>query len=244
MALRPHNRRSAEPFRGLRDRSRSRRGLLAPAPAGVLGARLHGVGRLYGPGELGDRPRGWIEVRLHAALGHHDFQSDGHSAAGALGPAWYSDGARSGAGVPRFLFAAGWDRALAGLRIGDHRLRSGRGYRHGHRAQVVVWHPADWRGTDHCTRCLPAADANEQGLPLPGSVHHRVAGRDRGLFPDPDRAGGAAGRGRVGRLRAVDADRDQSGDALHRHRHPRRDGDAAQSLSALLDRADPPLRAR
>ena len=36
-------------------------------------------------------------------------------------------------------------------------------------------------------------------------------------------------------------DRHQSGHALHRHRHPRRDGDAAQPLSALVDRADPRL---
>ena len=31
------------------------------------------------------------------------------------------------------------------------------------------------------------------------------------------------------------------GDALHRDRHPRRDGDAAQPVSALVDRADAPL---
>ena len=35
----------------------------------------------------------------------------------------------------------------------------------------------------------------------------------------------------------------QSGDALRRHRHPRRDGDAAQSLPAFLDRADAQIRA-
>ncbi len=35
----------------------------------------------------------------------------------------------------------------------------------------------------------------------------------------------------------------QPGHALHRDRHPRRHRDAAQSLPALLDRADPPLAA-
>ena len=33
------------------------------------------------------------------------------------------------------------------------------------------------------------------------------------------------------------------GDALHRHRHSGRDGDAAQSLSALVDCAEPQLQA-
>ena len=35
----------------------------------------------------------------------------------------------------------------------------------------------------------------------------------------------------------------QPGDALHRHRHPRRDGDAAQPVPALVDRADAQVRA-
>ena len=60
-------------------------------------------------------------------------------------------------------------------------------------------------------------------------------------FADPDRRRRAAGRRDAARLRAVAGDRHQSGDALHRDRHHRRDRDAAQSLSALLDRADPRL---
>ena len=39
-------------------------------------------------------------------------------------------------------------------------------------------------------------------------------------------------------------DRHQPGDALHRDRHPRRDGDAAQPLPPQLDRADAPFRPR
>ena len=46
-------------------------------------------------------------------------------------------------------------------------------------------------------------------------------------FGDPDRRRRAAGRRDAGGLRAVDRDRHQSRDALHRHRHHRRDGDAA-----------------
>ena len=44
------------------------------------------------------------------------------------------------------------------------------------------------------------------------------------------------------RLRADHRDRHQSGDALSRARHPRRDRDAAQSLPAFRRRADAPLR--
>ena len=45
----------------------------------------------------------------------------------------------------------------------------------------------------------------------------------------------------MGGLVPVARDRDQPGDALHRHGHHRRHGDAAQPLPALLDRADPRL---
>ena len=49
-----------------------------------------------------------------------------------------------------------------------------------------------------------------------------------GLLCDPDRRRRAAGRARCSRgFCAVTRDRHQSGDALHRHRHHRRDGDAA-----------------
>ena len=48
----------------------------------------------------------------------------------------------------------------------------------------------------------------------------------------------AAGRGHPRRLHPLARDRHQSGDALHRHRHHRGDGDAPQSLSPFRDRAD------
>ena len=61
-------------------------------------------------------------------------------------------------------------------------------------------------------------------------------------FADPDRDG----RSRMGRgdprLRADDRDRHQSGHALSRDRHHRRDRDAAQSLPALRRGADAALR--
>ena len=177
-------------------------------------------------------------------VGHHDLEPDGHPVAGAVGAARHRQRARSCAGLPRRLSAPGRPCAVGRLRTGDHRLRSGRGDRHRHRAQAAVRHSADRRRADHRARRVPAAAADEQGLPFSRGLHRRAAGRDRDLLPGPDRAGGAAGRRSARRLRAVDGDRDQSGDALHRHRHPRRDRHAAQSLSAFLDRADAPFRAR
>ena len=42
-------------------------------------------------------------------------------------------------------------------------------------------------------------------------------------------------------VHSLDVDRDQPDDALHRDRHSGRDGDAAQSLSALVDCAEPAI---
>ena len=51
--------------------------------------------------------------------------------------------------------------------------------------------------------------------------------RHRRLLRGPDRSRRAAGRGDAARLCAVDRDRHQSRDALHRDRHHRRHRDAA-----------------
>ena len=64
-----------------------------------------------------------------------------------------------------------------------------------------------------------------------------------GSFADRALAG-AAGPGRASRpasSRATEILR-EPGDALHRDRHPRRDGDAAQPVPALVDRADAEVR--
>ena len=64
-----------------------------------------------------------------------------------------------------------------------------------------------------------------------------------GLFRHGNRAREAQSRGSAGWLHSQPANRPQHRHALHRHRHPRRDGHAAQSLPALLDRADAQIRA-
>ena len=69
--------------------------------------------------------------------------------------------------------------------------------------------------------------ADEQGLSLPRSLRHCAPDRHRGLLRGPDHRRGAAGRRDAARLCAVHRDLHQSRNALHRHRHHRRDRDAA-----------------
>ena len=185
------------------------RALVAPA-AGLPRPRLSGFGRLHGPRQLGHRPRGRIEVRLHAAVGDPAVEPDGDPAAGARRAARHRHRPRPRAGLPRQLFATRELPALGGLRGRDHRLRSRRSDRHRDRAQSAVRHSPDRRRADHRARRLPAAAADEQGLSLPRSLRHLAVDRDRDLLCDPDHGRGAAGgRGPEG-LYAVARDRHQS----------------------------------
>ena len=208
------------------------------------GPGLHGLGRLHGPRQLGDRPRRRRALRLHAALRHHAVEPDGDPAAGAGRPARHRHRPRPGAGLPCLLPAPGLLPALGRLRARDHRLRPGRGDRHRDRAQPALRHPADLGRDDHRARRLPGALPDEPRLPRARGLHRRAAPRHLRLLRDPDRRRRAAARGRARRhVRPLARDRDQPGDALHRHGHDRRHRDAAQPLPALLDRADPRLSA-
>ena len=198
-----------------------------PASAGIRRSRLHGLGRRYGPGQLGYRSRRWRTVRLYAAVGDPAVERDGDPAAGTGRAARYRDRSRSRAGVPRQFLETRQHSAVAGLRGRDHCLRSCGSHRHGDRAAIAVRYPTDRRRADHCARCLPVAAADEQGLPLSRSLCHCAADRHRDLFRGADRRCCAARCGRVARFPAVKGNRHQSGDALHRDRHHRRDGDAA-----------------
>ncbi len=209
-----------------------------------VGPGLHGLGRLHGPGQLGDRPRRRGAVRLHAAGRHPAFQPHGDPVAGACRAPRHRHRPRPRAGLPRPLSADRQLRAVDRLRTRHHRHRSGGGDRHRDRAAASVRHPADLGRADHRARRVPAASADEPGLPLPRGVRHRASERDRDLLPGADRGRRAAGCGGARRFPAEDRDRHQPDDALHRHRHHRRHGDAAQSLPAFLDRADARLRAQ
>ena len=67
------------------DRGAELRRLVPPAVR-LHGPGLHGLGRLHGPRQLGDRPRRRRAVRLHAAVRHHAVEPDGDPAAGAVPP--------------------------------------------------------------------------------------------------------------------------------------------------------------
>ena len=82
-----------------------------------------------------------------------------------------------------------------------------------------------------------------RGFRVARGLHRRAPARHLRLLRHPDRRRLTAHRGGDGRAPARARDRDQPGDALHRHGHHRRHGDAAQPLPALLDRADPRLSA-
>ena len=146
LALRAVGRRgAAQPAGGARiDPGTPRRGL-AEALRRLLRSRLHGLGRLHGPRELGHRPRRRIEVRLHAPVSRHAVQPDGDPAAGARGEARHRHGPRPRPSLPRQLPDLRQRSALARVRAGDHRLRSGRGYRDRHRAPIAVRNPAGRR---------------------------------------------------------------------------------------------------
>ncbi len=160
-------RRSTKPARSSFHHPCSGRRTLVPQVPGLSWAGLHGVSRLHGPGQLGDRSRGRRAVRLHAAVGHHDLEPDGRPATGARGTAWHRNRPRPRAGVPRSLSPTRQSHPVDRLRGRHHRLRSRRSDRHRDRASTVVRHPADrWRVALRARR-LPPADADEPGLPLP-----------------------------------------------------------------------------
>ncbi len=195
--------------------------------------------RLHGSGQLGNRPRRRRTLRLHPPQRHHDFEPDGDSAAGTVRAAGHRQRPRSRAGVPRQLFAADDDRVVDSVRDRDRGLRSGRGDRRRHRAEPALRAAAHLGRLPHVARRADRALPAAQGLPLRRGARHRA---DRRSSPAASRVELLArtsglGRGR-GRIHSAHRDLTQPGHALHRHRHSRRDGDAAQPLPALVDRAD------
>ena len=134
------------------------------------------------------------------------------------------------------------DRPVAALRDRDRRLRSRRGHRRRDRAEPAVRPAADLgrlpHGARRADRAVPAAPR----LPLRRGAGHRADRADRRVVRRRAVAGGADAGRRRGRLHPAHRDPAQPRHALHRDRHPRRDGDAAQPLPALVDRADAQVR--
>src|SRR5437762_3348155 len=111
----------------------------------------------------------------------------------------------------------------------------------GNCAESALRHTADVGCRAHGARRHARALSAEQGIPAARSVGRRARRDDRALLSLRDHPREAGLRGdRLG-LRAALGDRTESQHAVHRHQHPWRDGDAAQSLFALVDRADAAL---
>ena len=183
--------------------------------------------------QLGDLARRRVEVRLRAPLHRADVEPHGDPAAASLCAARRRHGPRSRAGLPRRLSAAGRLGALAPCGDRDLRHRHRRGDRHGDRPQPPVRHSARDRRRHHGARRVPHPLAAEQGFRWIEAFVITLLGVIAVCFlvqialADPD-------WGQVIRGFAPTTELDhQSGHALPRARHHRRDGDAAQSLPAL-----------
>ena len=138
---------------------------LLAAAAGLSRPRIPDLGRLHGPRQLGHRHRRRLALRLHAAVGHHDLESDGHSAAKPLAQAGRGHGARSGAALPPELRPQGELCAVGGRGDRHRRLRSGRSDRLGHRPESALPHSALLRRAHH--RPGRAADPFDPALGFP-----------------------------------------------------------------------------
>ena len=171
------------------------------------------------------------------------LEPDGHPAAGARGAPRHRQRPRPGAGLPRQLLEAHHARAVGAVRDRDRGVRPGRGDRRRHRAQPALRPPAHLGRLHHGARRADRALPAEQGVPLRRGARRRPHRRHRRLL----RRGAVAGASRTwppwprvsSRPRRSCRDTDH---ALHRGRHPRRDRDAAQPVSALVDRADAQVR--
>ena len=108
--------------------------------------------------------------------------------------------------------------------------------------QLLFHIPLLLRRADYRARCAADPAPAALGIPL-----RRGAGdcADRDHLRAVRRADVSVAAGVLARaaqpVRAFVVDRDQSRNALHRHRHSGRDGDAAQSLSAFVDCAEPAI---
>ncbi len=213
--------------------------------ARLLRSRLPRRGRLHGSGQLGHRPRGRREVWLHAAERHHDFESDGDPAPASVHQAGHRHRSRPGAGLPRSLLDARsvwflW--VLCEIAIAACDLAEVVGSAIG--LQLLFGIPLVWGCVITALDVLVVLYLQNKGfryieaLVITLDRHHRRLLRG-GADSSPSPTWPAWLRGFVPTSRNPA----QSGDALRRHRHPRRHGHAAQSLPALLHRADAQVRA-
>ncbi|CAA9254696.1 MAG: Manganese transport protein MntH, partial [uncultured Craurococcus sp.] len=226
-----------QPGRDACERAHPPCGRLAAAARRLRRARLSRRRRLHGPGQLGNRPRRRVGLRLHAALGGARLLADGDPAPGALRPDRHRHRAGPGAALPGPLPAPGQPRALGAGRGRHLRNRPRRADRHGDRPQPSLRHPAAGRGGADGVRCVADPLAAAPGRALAGGAGRRADGPRLRLLRGADGARPAGLGGGARRLPAERLDSHRREPALHRHRHPRGDGDAAQPLPPYRHRA-------
>src|SRR5712671_6684962 len=198
--------------------------------------------RLHGSGKLGDRSGRRSAVRLHASQRYSRLESDGDSASGTRIKARRRHWTRSRAGVPRSLLQASRVLPVDRLRDCDLGVRSRGSHRNCDRAQPAVSYSDRLWGADHNPGRAPRAVSAEQGIQTARSAGHRAHRNGRRVFSVRDHSLAAAIWRCDARIHSEDRSLRQPQNALRRGRDTGGDGDAAQSLSAFLDRADPPIR--
>ena len=225
--------------------SRSRDGQLLAEAVRLRRPGLSRRRRLHGSGQLGHRPRRRRALRLHAPERRHDLEPHGDPAPGPGGAPRHRQRPRPGAGLPRQLLAAGHDRASgSSARSPSRPATSPRCSARRSPCNLLFGIPL-LAGV-----CLTALDVllvlylQQHRLPLRRGDRRPAHSRHRRRFAFELALSRPVAERRRRRFRPVDRDRPQPGHALHRDRHPRRDGHAAQPLPALVDRADAEVRRR
>src|SRR5207249_2978951 len=131
-----------------------------------------------------------------------------------------------GAGMPGSLLKAELHRVVGDLRDRHRRLRSRGSDRVGDRSEPAVRDPVAVGYRDHGARRAARPVPPAQGLPAAGGTGGGADRHDRGLLPVRDHSRAPRPGGGRGGLRPWLLDPGGRTQALHRHRHPRRDGDA------------------
>ena len=179
----------------------------------------------------------------YALLPSRPLQPDGDPVAGAVRAAWRCQPAATWpkpAATPIRALAVGAALAAGGDRDLRHRPR--RSDRHGDRAEIAVWYSARYGvlitalDVFLCCGCSISASAGSRPSSLRCCCVIALCFGIQIALASPDWGGVIRG------FAADDRNRHQPRHALSRARHPRRDGDAAQSLSAFRHRADAPVR--
>ncbi len=204
-----------------------------------VGAGALDRGRLYRSGQLGDRARRRRGLRLPAARHRAAGEPDGDAAAMAVVAPGRRDRARSRADLPRAHEPPRHALPVADQRGRDHRVRRRRGGRQRRRVAIATRRVADGRRADVGGLHLRAARAPAERRPQARSGDRGADRLRRPVLRGRTGAGAARLARRAGRHRAEPRTAAQRGHGVARGGHRRRDGDAAQPVSALRARQAP-----